>query len=75
MVKKAPKKDKNKFSAFYNLFYIFPLPLRKKTKPFTFPPFVSPEIGKPQGKMSHEKFFFFFFFFFFFYFFASYRSS
>ena len=36
MVKKAPKKDKNKFSVFYNLFYIFPLPLRKKTKPLTF---------------------------------------
>ena len=36
MVKKAPKKDKNKFSVFYNLFHIFPLPLRKKSKPLTF---------------------------------------
>ena len=36
MVKKAPKKDKNKFSVFLNLFHIFPLPLRKKTKPLPF---------------------------------------
>ena len=31
-------KEKKKFSFFYNLFHIFPLPLRKKTKPLTFFP-------------------------------------
>ena len=35
MVKKAHKKDKNKNLFFYNLFHIFFLPLRKKTKPLT----------------------------------------
>ena len=36
MVKKDTKKYKNKISFFYNLFHIFPLPLRKKTKPLIF---------------------------------------
>ena len=33
---KSSLKEKKKFSFFYNLFLIFPLPLRKKTKPLTF---------------------------------------
>ena len=33
---KTSLKEKKKFSFFYNLFHIFPLPLRKKTKPPTF---------------------------------------
>ena len=35
MVKKLPKGEKI-FSFFLNFFHIFPLPLRKKTKPLTF---------------------------------------
>ena len=35
MVKKLPKGEKI-FSFFFNLFHIFPLTLRKKTKPLTF---------------------------------------
>ena len=34
--KKPPERRKNFFSFFYNFFHIFPLPLRKKTKPLTF---------------------------------------
>ena len=60
-MKKFPKREKKIFRFFLNLFHIFPLPFRKKTKPLTFPLFLSPEIGKPQGKTSHEFFFFFFF--------------
>ena len=36
MVKKHPERRKKFFSFFYNFFHIFPLPLRKKTKPLTF---------------------------------------
>ena len=50
--KKSSLKEKKNFLFFYNLFHIFPLPLRKKTKPFIFSPFLSPEIGKPQAKTS-----------------------
>ena len=64
MVKKAPKKDKKKFSVFYNLFRISLSPYGKKQNHLLFPPFLSPEIGKPEGKTSYEKFFFFLFFFF-----------
>ena len=66
MVKKPPERRKNFFSFFYNFFHIFPLPLRKKTKLLTFSPFLSSEIEKPQGTMSHKNFFLFLFFFFFF---------
>ena len=75
MVKKLPKGEKI-FSFFNNLFHIFPLPLRKKTKPLRFsalfitgnhllfPPFFTPEIGKTQGKTCHKNFLFCFLFFF-----------
>ena len=63
----SSQKGQKKIFFFYNLFHIFPLPLRKKTKPLLFPPFLSPEIGKPQGKTSRTKIFFCFFFFFFYF--------
>ena len=63
MVKKPPEMRKKFFSFFYNFFHIFPLPLRKKKQNhLLFPPFLSLEIEKPQGKTSHKKFFFFFFY-------------
>ena len=34
--KTSRKEEKNFFLSFYKLFHIFPLPLPKKTKPFTF---------------------------------------
>ena len=36
MVKKPPKRRKKNFLLFNTLFHIFPLPLRKKTKPLIF---------------------------------------
>ena len=62
MVKKPPERRKKFFSFFYNFFHIFPLPLRKKTKPLTFFPLFITGNRKPHGKTSHKKFFFFFFF-------------
>ena len=59
---KAPERRKKIFFSFYNFFHIFPLPLQKK-KNLLFPPFLSPQIGKPQGKTSHKKCFFLLFFF------------
>ena len=39
---KTSRKEQKFFSFFYNFFHIFPLPLRKKTKPVTFfPLFIS----------------------------------
>ena len=61
MVKRLFKGKKQIFF-FYNLFHIFPLPLRKKKQNhLLFPPFLSPEIRKGQGKTTHRNFFFFFF--------------
>ena len=62
MVKKAPKKDKNKFSVFYNLFHIFPLPLRKKTKPLTFSALFVTGNRKTARENVPLKIFLFFFF-------------
>ena len=59
---KSSLKEKKKFSFFLNLFHIFPLQLRRKTKPFTFSALLSPEIEKPQRKTSRTKFFFLLFF-------------
>ena len=59
--KNLPKGEK-KFSFFFNLFHIFPLQLRRKTKPFTFSALLSLEIEKPQRKTSRKKFFFILFF-------------
>ena len=64
MVKKAPKKDRNKFSVFYNLFHIFPLLLRKKTKPLTFSALFVTGNRKTARKRPIKNFSFFFFFFF-----------
>ena len=62
MVKKTPKKDKNKFSVFYNLFNIFPLLSRKKTKPLTFSAlFVTGNRKTGRGNVPLKIFLFFFF--------------
>ena len=64
--RKLPKGEKKNF-LFFIIYLTFSLSFHgKKRNHLLFPPFVSTEIGKPQGKMSHEKIFFFFFFFFFF---------
>ena len=63
--RKLPKRTKINFLFFIIYFTIFLSPYGKKQNHLLFPPFVSPKLGKPQGKMSHEKLSFFFFFFFF----------
>ena len=60
-MKKLPKGEK-KFSFFYNLFHIFPLPLRKKTKPLNFfPLFIAGNRNSARENVLLKKFFFFFF--------------
>ena len=52
------------FLSFFIIYFTFSLsPYGKKQNHLLFPPFLSSEIEKPQGKKSHKKFFFFFFFF------------
>ena len=61
--KKLPKGEK-KNSFFFSVYFTFSLsPSGKIQKHLPFPPFLSPQIGKPQGKTSLKNFFFFFFFF------------
>ena len=62
---KSSLKEKKKFSFFYNLCLIFPLPLRKKTKPLFISLFLSPGIENRKGKRPFKKTFFLFFFLFF----------
>ena len=51
------------FSFFYNFFHIFPLPLRKKTKPLTFLPlFITGNRKTGRENVLEKKYFFFFFF-------------
>ena len=51
------------FSFFYNFFHIFPLPLRKKTKPLTFfPLFITGNRKTGRENVLLKKYFFFFFF-------------
>ena len=53
-----------KHNLFFIIYFTFSLsPYGKKQNHLLFPPFLSPEIGKPEGKRSHKKFLFFFFFF------------
>ena len=60
--KKLPKGEKN-FFFFCIVYFTFSLsPYGNKQNHLLFPPFLSSEIEKPQGKTSHKKFFFFFFF-------------
>ena len=62
MYKKPPKGGKN-FFPFFIIFFTFSLcPYGKKQNHLLFPPFLSLEIEKPQGKTSHKNFFFFFFY-------------
>ena len=50
------------FFPFFIIFFTFSLsPYGKKQNHLLFPPFLSLEIEKPQGKTSHKKFFFYFF--------------
>ena len=62
MVKKPPERRKNIFSFFYNFFHIFPLPLRKKTKPLTFSALFITGYRKNRKGKRPIKFFFFFFY-------------
>ena len=58
-MKKLPKGEKKIF-VFFSISFIFSLfPYGKKQHHLLFPPFLSPEIGKPQGKTSHKFFIFF----------------
>ena len=59
---KAPQRRKKNFLFFYNLFHIFPLPLRKKTKPLTFFPLFITGNRKTGSENVLLKIFFFFFF-------------
>ena len=57
------QKEKKKFFFFCIDYFTFSLsPYGNKQNHLLFPPFLSSEIEKPQGKTSHKKFFFFFFF-------------
>ena len=60
--KKLPKEKKN-FFLFFIVNFTFSLsPYGNIQNHLLFPPFLSSEIEKPQGKTSHKKFFFFFIF-------------
>ena len=62
MVKKPPERRKI-FLSFFIIYFTFSLsPYGKKQNHLLFPPFLSSEIEKPQGKTYHKNFFFFFFF-------------
>ena len=61
MVKKPPERRK-KFFPFFIIFFTFSLsPYGKKQNHLLFSPFLSPDLGKPQGKTSFLKKFFFFY--------------
>ena len=60
--KNIPKGGKNFFSFFIIFFTLSLSPYGKKQNHLLFPPFLSLEIEKPQGKTSNKKFFFFFFY-------------
>ena len=62
MVKKPPK-GRNFFFLFFIISFTFSLsPYGKKQNHLLFSPFLSPEIGKRDGKTSFKKIFFLFFF-------------
>ena len=65
MVKKPPERRRNFFLFFIHFFTFSLSPYGIKQNHLLFPPFLSPEIGKSQGKnVLLKKIFFFFFFFF-----------
>ena len=65
IVEKSPERRKNFVTFFFIIFFTFSFsPYGNKQNLLLFPPFLSSEIEKPQGKTSHIKFFFFLFFFF-----------
>ena len=58
---KTSRKEEKIFSFFYNFFHIFPLPLRKKTKPLTFSAlFITGNRKTARENVLLKKFFFFF---------------
>ena len=58
---KTSRKEEKIFSFFYNFFHIFPLPLRKKTKPLTFfPLFITGFRKTARENVVLKKFFFFY---------------
>ena len=59
--KNLPKGGKNFFPFFIIFFTCSLSPYGQKQNHLLFPPFLSLEIEKSQGKASHKKFFFFFF--------------
>ena len=66
---KTSQKEENFFFLFFIIFFTISLsPYGNKQNLLLFPPFLSSEIEKPQGKTSHKKIFLSFFFFFFFFF-------
>ena len=55
-------RNEKQFFFFFIIFFTFSLsPYGKKQNHLLFPPFLSLEIEKPQGKTSHKKFFIFFY--------------
>ena len=61
---KTSRKEEKFFFFFFISFFTFSLsPYGNKQNHLLFPPFLSSEIEKPEGKTSHKKYFFFFFFF------------
>ena len=60
---KTCRKEEKFFFFFFIIYFTFSLsPYGKKQNHLLFPPFLSLEIVKPQGKTSDKKFFFFFFY-------------
>ena len=59
---KTSRKEEKFFFFFFKFFTFSLSPYGNKQNHLLFPPFLSSEIEKPQGKTSHKKFFFFFFF-------------
>ena len=58
-MKKLPKAEKKIF-VFFSIYFTFSLfPYGKKQNHLLFPPFLSPQIAKTEGKTSHKNFFFF----------------
>ena len=56
-MKKLPKAEQKIF-VFFSIYFTFSLfPYGKKQNHLLFPPFLSPEIGKSQGKSSYKKIF------------------
>ena len=61
-MKKLPEGEKTNFLLFFITYFTLSLsPYGKKPNHLLFPPFLSPQIGKPEAKTFQKKFYFFFF--------------